>query len=333
MNILETNYRALTFAKGGSTMRDARGVLRLLVILGVSLACLPGLAAERASPYGSGVVRLVSTEWLASHLKDANLIIVDAQTDVYDYLGQHIPGAVHLSDQTLRAPDHGMPVRYLAPQAAEMLFNRVGLSNDAPVVVYTGKGAISGTGDGLGQTMVAYTLARFGQGRVYVLDGGLDKWTAEKRPVTKEFPKIKEGSFKAAERDCHVTTDQLKELMTRDDVIILDARPAKAYEGQAAWVKAGHIPGAISLPWKSLMADDNPTLLKSDQEIAEILKKHNITPDKTIVTYCGTGREATNPFLLIKCYLGFPNVKLYEGSFTEWSADPDNPTVVGPNPK
>jgi rhodanese-related sulfurtransferase len=108
--------------------------------------------------------------------------------------------------------------------------------------------------------------------------------------------------------------DQLKELMKQDNVMILDARPAKAYEGQAAWVKAGHIPGAISLPWKSLMADDNPALLKSDQEIAQILKRHNITPDKTIVTYCGTGREATNPFLLFKCYLGFSNVKLYEGS-------------------
>jgi len=313
-------------------MRYARRIFVWSSVV-VGLSGLTSLAAERASPYGSGVVQLVSTEWLQNHLRDPGLIIVDAQTDVYDYLGQHIPGAVHLSDQTLRAPDHGMPVRYLAPHEIERLFCRVGLRNDTPVVVYTGKGAITNTGDGLGQTMVAYTLARFGQNRVYVLDGGLDKWTAEKRPVTKEFPKLKEGSFKAAERDCHVTMDQLKELMKRDDVIIVDARPAKAYEGQAAWVKAGHIPGAISLPWRSLMTDDNPALLKSDEQIAEILKTHNITPDKTIITYCGTGREATNPFLLFKCYLGFPNVKLYEGSFTEWSAYPDNPTVVGPNPK
>lgn len=314
-------------------MRGARRVFTLLIVTAAGLICLTGSAAERESPYGSGVVKLVSTEWLQNHLRDANLIIVDVQTDVYDYLGQHIPGAVHLSDQTLRAPDHGMPVRYLAPQAIELLPNRVGLSNDTPVVVYTGKGAISGTGDGLGQTMAAYTLARFGQNHIYVLNGGLDKWVAEKRPVTKEFPQLKEGSFKVSERDCHITMDQLKELMNQDNVMILDAQPAKAYEGQAAWTKPGHIPGAISLPWKSLMADDNPTLLKSDQEIAEILKKHNITPDKTIITYCGTGREATNPFLLLKCYLGFPNVKLYEGSFTEWSAYPDNPTVVGPNPK
>jgi thiosulfate/3-mercaptopyruvate sulfurtransferase len=314
-------------------MRGARRVFALSIVAAIGLIGLTGSAAERESPYGSGVVKLVSTEWLQNHLKDANLVIVDAQTDVYDYLGQHIPGAVHLSDQTLRAPDHGMPVRYLSPQAVELLFCRVGLRNDVPVVVYTGKGAVSGTGDGLGQTMVAYTLARFGQNSIYVLDGGLDKWVAEKRPVSKEFPQLKEGTFKVSERDCHIAMDQLKELMNRDDVIIIDARGVKAYEGQAVWSKSGHIPGAICLPWRSLMADNNPALLKSDQEIAEILKQHNITPDKTIVTYCGTGREATNPFLLFKCYLGFPNVKLYEGSFTEWSSYPDNPTVVGPNPK
>ena len=314
-------------------MRGARRVSILSIVTAAGLIGLAGSAAARESPYGSGIVKLVSTEWLQSHLKDASLIVVDAQTDVYDYLGQHIPGAVHLSDQTLRAPDHGMPVRYLTPHAIELLFNRVGLSNDTPVVVYTGKGSITGTGDGLGQTMVAYTLARFGQNHVYVLDGGLDKWVAEKRPVTKEFPQLKDGDFKVNERDCHVTMVQLKELMSHDNVVIVDARGVKAYEGQAAWTKAGHIPGAISLPWRSLMADDNPALLKSDQEIAEILKEHHITPDKTIITYCGTGREATNPFLLFKCYLGFPNVKLYEGSFTEWSAYPDNPTVVGPNPR
>ena len=332
MSIVENDYRYFTFVKG-YIMRGDRRIFTLALVATVGLISVTSSAAERESPYGSGLAKLVSTEWLQNHLKDPNLIIVDAQADVYDYLGQHIPGAVYLSDQTLRAPDHGMPARYLAPQAIETLFNRVGLSNDTPVVVYTGKGAINGTGDGLGQTMVAYTMVRFGQSHVYVLDGGLDKWTAEKRPVTKEFPKLREGSFKVVERDCPVAMNQLKELMKQDNVIIVDARGVKAYEGQAVWAKGGHIPGAISLPWRSLMADDNPTLLKSDQEIAEILKKHNITPDRTIVTYCGTGREATNPFLLFKCYLGFPNVKLYEGSFTEWSAYPDNPTVVGPNPK
>ncbi len=216
----------------------------------------------------------------------------------------------------------------------ETLFRRIGLNNDMPVVVYTGKGKLTGSGDGLGQTMTAYTMTRFGQNRIYVLDGGLDKWTAENRLVTQEFPKVKEGAFTCAVRnECHVTTDELKKLKDHNDVILIDARPTKAYEGQAAWVKPGHIPGAISLPWKTTMSPDNPALLKSDEEIAAIVKKLNITPDKTIITYCGTGREATNLFLLFRCYLGYPNVKLYEGSFTEWVTDPDNPTVTGPNPR
>jgi len=314
-------------------MRDAKRIFVLSLVASAGFGSLAGRAAERPTPYGESLARLVTTEWLQDHLNDPDLVIIDAQADVYDYLNEHIPGAVYLSDQALRAPEHGMPVRFISPQAVETLFSRVGISNDKPVVVYTGKGALNGTGDGLAQTMVAYTLVRFGHNRVYVLDGGLDKWTAENRPVTKEFPKLQAGSFRAQERPCPITTDQLRNLMDRDDVIIIDARSTKAYEGQAVWSRGGHIPGAISLPWRSLMADDNPALLKSDAEIAALLKKHNITPDKTIVTYCGTGREATNPFLLLKCYLGYPDVKLYEGSFTEWCANPDNPTVVGPNPK
>lgn len=315
-------------------MGVARGAFITSVTMALGLVCLPASAAERTSPYGKGVVKLVSTQWLADHLKDPNLLIVDTQSDVYDYFAQHIPGAVYFNDQALRAPEQGMPVRYLAPEPMGTLFCRLGLSNDMPVVVYTGKGKLSGSGDGLGQTMTAYTMTRFGQNSIYVLDGGLDKWTAENRAVTQEFPKLKPGGFKSNVRDeCHVTTDELKKLKDQDNVILIDARPTKAYEGQAAWAKPGHIPGAISLPWKSTMSPDNPMLLKSDEEIAAIIKKLNITPDKTIITYCGTGREATNLFLLFKCYQGYPNVKLYEGSFTEWVCDPTNPTVTGPNPR
>ena len=97
--------------------------------------------------------------------------------------------------------------------------------------------------------------------------------------------------------------------------------------------QAGHIPGAVNLPWRSLMADDNPTLLKPDGQIQQLLKQRGVSPDKTIIVSCGTGREATNEFLLLKWYLGYPNVKLYEGSFTEWTAYPDNPTVTGENPQ
>ncbi|MGC9308269.1 MAG: aldehyde dehydrogenase family protein [Thermoplasmatota archaeon] len=114
--------------------------------------------------------------------------------------------------------------------------------------------------------------------------------------------------------------------------MLLDARPPNMYEGQAPWRKPGHIPGAVNLPWKSLMQEGNPMLLKTDDDIATVLDEKGISKDMTIICSCGTGREATNEFLLFKWYLGYPNVHIYEGSFTEWTSHPENPTVTGPNP-
>ena len=81
------------------------------------------------------------------------------------------------------------------------------------------------------------------------------------------------------------------------------------------------------------MSKDNPKLMKSDEDLKEIVENFDITPDKTILIYCGTGREATNEFLFFKFYLGHEKVRIYEGSFTEWSSHPENPTVVGENPR
>ena len=182
--------------------------------------------------------------------------------------------------------------------------------------------------------MVAYSLARFGHDNIHVLDGGIDKWKQEGKPLTKVFPKIEDSNFKAkARREFYVEYEEFKKMKDREDVILLDARPSNVYEGQGPWVKPGHIPGAINLPWASLMDEKNKKLLKPDEEIQSILKTHGVSPDKTIICSCGTGREATNEFLLFKFYLGYPNVKIYEGSFTEWTAYPENPTVVGKNPR
>ncbi|OHB68657.1 MAG: thiosulfate sulfurtransferase [Planctomycetes bacterium RBG_13_62_9] len=296
---------------------------------------MTGSAQEsREYPFGRGVVKWVSTQWLEDHLKDPNLTIIDTQPDVHDYVVEHIRNAVYLSDFTLQAPKDGLPVQYIPSDAIRLLFRRIGLDNDDPVVVYTAKGAYTSSGSGLGQTMLAYTLARFGHNRVYVLDGGLDKWKREGRPVTQEFPTVTEGRFRPTIRDEYfVDMEELKKIKDRGDVILLDARPAKLYQGKGPWIKQGHIPGAVSLPWRSLMADDNATLLKSDDQIDAILKGRNISPDKTVIVSCGTGREATSEFLLFKWYLGYPNVKIYEGSFTEWCAYPENPTVAGVSPR
>jgi len=285
-------------------------------------------------PYGEGQVKWVSTDWLKDHLSDEGLAILDVQPNVHDYIQEHIPGAVYMSEGLLRVPRGGLPAQYVAPEAIQANVRRLGLEADSPVVVYTGVGPFKGWGDGLEQTMVAYTLARFGHNQVYVLDGGSDKWKAEGNSMTKVFPQISESTFSAeVRRDYFLDYAAFREIKDRDDVIVLDARPSHVYEGQGPWIKAGHIPGAINVPWVSFMDEDNTRLLKPDDEIQAVLDGHAITPDKTVVCSCGTGREATNEFILFKWYLSFPQVKIYEGSFTEWSSYPDNPTVVGKNPR
>lgn len=285
-------------------------------------------------PYGQGIVKWVDPTWLSMHLLDNGLMILDVQPNVHDYIMQHIPGAVYMNEGLLRVPLGGLPAQYAPTRAIEANIRRVGLRPDVPVVVYTGKGAFLGWGNGLEQTMMAYTLARFGHNNVYVLDGGLERWIEEEGKVSQTFPEVTESEFEAEARHQYfLEYDAFKLIKDDDNVIVLDARPAHVYQGQGPWIKPGHIPGAINVPWKIFMTEDNPRRLKPDEEIQAIIDEHDITPEKTVICTCGTGREATCEFLLFKWYLGYPKVKIYEGSFTEWSSYPDNPTVVGENPR
>ncbi len=285
-------------------------------------------------PRGSGELRWVSTGWLESHLGD-DMTILDTQPDCHDYFLAHVPGAVHLEDKTLRAPLRGLPAQILRPSMVAALFGRVGITADRPVVVYTAKGGWKGWGDGLEQCMMAYVLLRMGHGEVYLLDGGMDKWLAEGRRTSQVFPKVRPVVFKPEPReDFDLSMRQVKEMKDERGVVLLDARPANVYRGEAGpWIKNGHIPGAVSLPWASLMDDKNKALLKPVEEIRRLAEAAGATGDKTIICSCGTGREATNEFAAFRHLLGYPRVRVYEGSFTEWTSRPRNPVVKGPNPR
>ena len=116
-------------------------------------------------------------------------------------------------------------------------------------------------------------------------------------------------------------------------MVVLDARPPATYQGQGPWPKPGHIPGAVNLPWKGLMSEGNTRQLRPLSEIRAAAEAVGATPDRTIVCSCGTGREATNEFLIFRYLLGYPRVRLFEGSFSEWISHPENPTVTGPDPR
>ncbi|NLG34048.1 MAG: sulfurtransferase [Lentisphaerae bacterium] len=288
----------------------------------------PGSAAD------SPPVQWVSTDWLAEHLQDENLTILDVQPDVHDYFARHIPGAVHLNEGLFRMSRGGMPTRYVPAENMQTVIRELGMTADAPVVVYSGKGDISRAGGGLEQPMAAYTLWRFGMNKVYILDGGLQKWTAEERPVSQEFPSVQPSNFTANVRQEQVvTTEQVQRMKEQADVVLLDARPARVYAGKGPWIRPGHIPGAVNLYWKDLVTKDNPWKLKPAEEITAALVQRDATPGKTIIVSCGTGREATQEYLILSRLLNYPNVKFYEGSFTEWTMDPDRSTVTGQEPR
>jgi thiosulfate/3-mercaptopyruvate sulfurtransferase len=291
--------------------------------------------AKKQYPYpsGDGIVKWVSTTWLVDHLDDDNLMVIDAQPNVHDYIQEHIPHAVYMNEGLLRVSLHGQPAFFVPIESIQPIFRRLGLKASNPVVVYSGKGVFKGWGDGLEQTMVAYALARFGLNHIYLLDGGLDKWKKENRSLTKEYPYTEDSDFEVNTRcEYWVDYNEFLKLKERSDTVVYDARPPAFYEGQGPWSKPGHIPGAYNLPWTSLMDDANKTLLKPNDEICQILEMKEITPKKMILIYCGTGREATNEFLFFKWYMKYPRVRLYEGSFTEWVSHPQNPTVTGKFP-
>ncbi|WP_414470160.1 sulfurtransferase [Methanobacterium sp. ACI-7] len=281
---------------------------------------------------GDGKIKWASTDWLENNL-DEKIMILDAQPDIHDYIKEHIPGACYFNEWFLRQMLGNIPGSYIPQDAIQAIFRKQGINRDIPTIVYTGRGAYFKRGDGWGQSMTAYSLARFGHNDIYLLDGGIDKWKEEEKELTKVFPTIKESKFEPILReDYYVTYEEFKAIKDNDDVVVLDARPFKYYSGPSMWIKHGHIPGAKHLQAVAFMHSDNRQLLKTEDEITSLAEECEATPDKTIICYCGTGREATNLFVVFKWFLGYEKVKIYEGSITEWTQRDDNPTVTGPNP-
>ena len=286
-----------------------------------------------SEPYGFGILKWVSSEYLENNLEKYS--VLDTQPNVHDYFMAHLPNARFLNESTLRCPEKGLPARYIEPENAVKLFSRVGLEPSKPIVVYTAKGGFKKWGDGLEQCMMAYSLMRMGHRNVYLLDGGMDKWIKENRPISQKFPNVDPTNFKLdLKSDYYVDMDAIKNLIDDDETVILDARPHSFYTGEEGpWIKNGHIPGSISFPWADLMTSENKTQLKPIHEIIEKAENAEITKDKQVICSCGTGREATNEFTIFKHLLNYPKVKLFEGAFTEWSSHPENTIITGKKPK
>jgi thiosulfate/3-mercaptopyruvate sulfurtransferase len=288
--------------------------------------------ASHPFPSGEGKVRWVSTEWLEEHLED-DMVIIDTQPNIHDYIAEHIEGAVYANENLLRVNEFGQPNVFVPGETIEPILGRLGLEKGKPALVYTGQGVVKKWGDGLEQTKWSYALARYGHDMIYILDGGLDKWKAEGRGLTQIFPSMDGTEFEVEINDDYfLDMDEVKEVKDKGNVIVLDARPPAVYEGKGVWSRPGHIPGSVNLPWKSLMDPNNSSMLKPVNEIRKLAEAVGATKDKIIICSCGTAREATNEFLTFKWLLDYPSVHIYEGAFTEWVSYPTNPVVVGKNP-
>jgi thiosulfate/3-mercaptopyruvate sulfurtransferase len=314
---------------GGTMFRKLKHwrfqLLAFLVAL-LSVITVPGLVQPGGA---TTTIDFVSPQWLSDHASDPNLRILDVRINPLDYISNHIPGAVNIADPTFRGPNGRLPVQYWEQQKLESLFQQAGVSDDSHVVIYSDGSNV------LGATMVAYLLERGGHDQVSVLDGGYKGYQDAGLPVTREFPQYPTGNFTLKDNPAiRVTLDEVRGFINNPAVTLIDPRPPAWFAGEEdLFIRNGHIPGAKNIPWTTFMVGEtNLHQLKSLDEIRAVLAARNITPDDDIVLSCSTGREATLQYVVLKHLLGYPNVRIYEGSWTEYSAQLDLPVATGRDP-
>lgn len=304
----------------------------LLAALITSLIVVPFAANPLMAANPKASISFVSSDWVATHAKDSNLRILDVRTNPLDYITGHVPGAVNIADSTFRGPNGFLPVQYWNTEKLGTLFSEAGVSNNSKVLVY------SDGRDILGATMVAYLLERSGVRDIAVLNGGYAGYKASGAAVTKEFPRYKPTKFALRDNpSIRVSLSDVKNLIGKPGVVFIDPRPPELFRGEKdVWIRNGHIPGARNIPWPTFTQADNPQenlknphQLKPLDEIRKLLAERNIKPTDNIIVSCSTGREATLQYVVLKHLLGYPKVRVYEGSWTEYSTT-DLPISTGP---
>jgi thiosulfate/3-mercaptopyruvate sulfurtransferase len=263
--------------------------------------------------------RLVTTEWLAAHLGDPGLVVIESDEDVLLYDTGHIPGAVkvdwhlELNDQVTRD--------YLDPEAFAELAASKGIGRDDTIVFY-------GDNNNWWATYALWVFSLFGHSDVRILDGGRQKWVDEGRELTRDVPSRERADYPVPARDdsrIRAFREQVAGHVESGRPLV-DVRSPQEYTGElthmAAYpqegaLRGGHIPGALSKPWKSAANDDGT--FKPADELSKIYRDElGLDPSDDVIAYCRIGERSSHTWFVLTYLLGFSRVRNYDGSWTEW---------------
>jgi thiosulfate/3-mercaptopyruvate sulfurtransferase len=261
---------------------------------------------------------LVETDWVEAHLNDPSIRLVESNEDPLLYETGHIPGAVKVDWFTTL--QHPLRRDFLEKPDFEALCSRLGISNDTTVVFYGDK-------NNWFACYAFWLFAYYGHEKLKIMNGGRAKWVAEGRPLTQEVPSYPATTYVAKEPDPSIRAfreDVFRQIEKRAPLI--DVRTPQEYRGELLHMpgypqegaqRGGHIPGAVNIPWAQAVNPENGTFKAAD-ELRKLFEQYGITPDKEIIAYCRIGERSSLTWFVLRYLLGYPKVKNYDGSWTEW---------------
>ena len=270
---------------------------------------------------------LVDTQWAEEHLKDPKVRIAEVDYDSKaNYELGHIPGAVLFDWKN----DINDPItrNVLSKESCQNLLQNAGINNDTTLLLY-------GDFNNWFAAFAFWVLKYYGYKDVRLINGGRKKWLQEDRALTKDVPNYSKGNFAANEPDSNIRVflDEVKRAVSAPELKMVDVRSPKEFTGEILAPpeyptehaqRGGHIPGAVNIPWAQAVNDSDGTFKNTD-ELKQLYESKGITPDKEIIAYCRIGERSSHTWFVLKYLLGYPKVKNYDGSWTEWGNMIANP--------
>jgi thiosulfate/3-mercaptopyruvate sulfurtransferase len=265
---------------------------------------------------------LVETDWVAEHLNDPNVRVAEVDYDpAANYELAHLPGSV-LFDWRKDINDPASR-DILSGEALTALFQRAGISENTTVVLY-------GDFNNWFAAFAFWVFTYYGAKHLKLMNGGRKKWIAEDRPLTKEVAHPAAGTFRAHAPDAklRVYLDDVREALPQvkaGKLVLVDVRGPKEFSGEITAPpeyptehaqRGGHIPGAKNIPWAQAVRDDGT--FKSREELEALYGGHGVRPGTPVITYCRIGERSSHSWFVLRYLLGFPDVRNYDGSWTEW---------------